>query len=428
MKPLANYVFAHRFFPCTLSLYTASDPWEVVEGTEKGRAVIICLWSMHGTLILGPTTWSDLRLHPWCANSHCYTYVRGQKITAPLMLQLFSPRTWRYFYLGELLPSFPVFGTSSFPSCPLSVILHPPPRLQGGPIYHWPKEGLHFVCFGASPSISCSPNERGYSVPAGPGRFKGPRSPVSETTWGSNYPSAGALRDAPPAGQSNSHTLDSYSWACGPASIIREAPEPRCRVTQDEGDATGSTQRALALVAGIGESMGCSVPNSAEERRKWGDGRGGALTGRGMNCQREINNEGKVGSRWPAAGLPRRDRDRLTSRLALTRGLPLVTDPHAVPLKAGWRCGCPAYLPQTTDPFYSWNCSLLEFMSKIENRINCLAFTLTLPGLDYCKQTDLYVDFDTFAGFSIMICRIIFMLHIIILLLGNPHLRSIIMN
>lgn len=73
MKPLANYVFAHRFFPCTLSLCTGSDPWEVVEGTEKGRAafyiiakmrVIICLGSMHGTLILGPTTWSDLRLCP----------------------------------------------------------------------------------------------------------------------------------------------------------------------------------------------------------------------------------------------------------------------------------------------------------------------------------------------------------------------------
>lgn len=68
-------------------------------------------------------------------------------------------------------------------------------------------------------------------------------------------------------------------------------------MTQDEGDATGSAQRALALVAGVGESTGGSVPNSAEERRKWGAGRGGALTGRGMNCQREINNEGKAGSR-----------------------------------------------------------------------------------------------------------------------------------
>lgn len=68
-------------------------------------------------------------------------------------------------------------------------------------------------------------------------------------------------------------------------------------MTQDGGDSTGSAQRALALVASIGENMGGSVPNSAEERRKWGDERGGALTGRGMNCQCEINNEGKVGSR-----------------------------------------------------------------------------------------------------------------------------------
>lgn len=65
----------------------------------------------------------------------------------------------------------------------------------------------------------------------------------------------------------------------------------------DGGDAKGSTQRALAWVAGIGERMGGPVPNPAEERRKWGDGRGGALTGRGMNCQGEINNEGKAGSR-----------------------------------------------------------------------------------------------------------------------------------
>lgn len=68
-------------------------------------------------------------------------------------------------------------------------------------------------------------------------------------------------------------------------------------MTQDEGDAAGSAQRALALVAGIGGSTGGSVPNSADERRKWADGRGGALTGRGMNRQREINNEGEVGSR-----------------------------------------------------------------------------------------------------------------------------------
>ena len=65
----------------------------------------------------------------------------------------------------------------------------------------------------------------------------------------------------------------------------------------DGGDAKGSTQHALAWVAGIGERIGGAVPNSAEERRKWGDGRGGALTGRGMDCQGEINNEGKAGSR-----------------------------------------------------------------------------------------------------------------------------------
>lgn len=56
-------------------------------------------------------------------------------------------------------------------------------------------------------------------------------------------------------------------------------------------------QWTLAWVAGIGERIGGLMPNSAEERRKWGDGRGGALTGRGMNCQGEINNEGKAGSR-----------------------------------------------------------------------------------------------------------------------------------
>lgn len=65
----------------------------------------------------------------------------------------------------------------------------------------------------------------------------------------------------------------------------------------DGGDVKGSTQHALALVAGIGERIGGLVPNTAEERRKWGDGIGGALTGRGMNCQGEINNEGKAGSR-----------------------------------------------------------------------------------------------------------------------------------
>lgn len=65
----------------------------------------------------------------------------------------------------------------------------------------------------------------------------------------------------------------------------------------DGGDAEGSTQHVLALVGSTGERIRGPMPNSAEKRRKWGDGKGGALTGRGMDCQREINNEGKVGSR-----------------------------------------------------------------------------------------------------------------------------------
>lgn len=59
--------------------------------------------------------------------------------------------------------------------------------------------------------------------------------------------------------------------------------------------------------------------------KKMGDGRGGALTGRRMDCQREINKEREAGSRWPAAGLPRRDSDRLTS------GLPLAGATHRSP-------------------------------------------------------------------------------------------------
>lgn len=108
----------------------------------------------------------------------------------------------------------------------------------------------------------------------------------------------------------------------------------------------GSTQHALARVAGIGERFGGLVPNSAEVRRKWGDGKGGVLTGRGMNCQGEINNEGKAGSRWPAAGLPRRDSDWLTSGLALagaTHWSPTSTLSHHwrvrrwIPNTTGWR-------------------------------------------------------------------------------------------
>lgn len=37
-------------------------------------------------------------------------------------------------------------------------------------------------------------------------------------------------------------------------------------MTQDEGHARGSAQLALALVAILGESMGGSVPNSAEAK------------------------------------------------------------------------------------------------------------------------------------------------------------------
>ena len=85
----------------------------------------------------------------------------------------------------------------------------------------------------------------------------------------------------------------------------------------DRGEAKGSTQHALAWAACIGGRTGGPVPNSAEGRGKWEDGRGGALTGRGMCCQGEINNERRVGSRWPAAGLPRRDSDWLTSGAAL---------------------------------------------------------------------------------------------------------------
>lgn len=209
-----------------------------------------------------------------------------------LMLALFSLRSLRYFYPGESPLSCSVFVTSSFPPCPLSVILHPLPAREVDQFITGQRRAFTLSVFEPQP-----PNERGCCVPAGPGRFKGPRSPVPGPTWGSNYLAAGPLRDAPPAGQSNSHALDLHSWVCGLASIIREAPEPGCRMTRDEGDATRSAQRALALVAGIGEGMGGSVPNSADERRKRGDGRGGALTGRGMNRQREINNEGEVGSR-----------------------------------------------------------------------------------------------------------------------------------
>lgn len=50
--------------------------------------------------------------------------------TAALMLHLFGPPNLRYFYLGEALLSCSVFVTSSFPLCPLSVILHPLPACE----------------------------------------------------------------------------------------------------------------------------------------------------------------------------------------------------------------------------------------------------------------------------------------------------------
>lgn len=46
------------------------------------------------------------------------------------MLHLFSLRSLRYFYLGVALLSCSVFVTSSFPLCPLSVILHPLPACK----------------------------------------------------------------------------------------------------------------------------------------------------------------------------------------------------------------------------------------------------------------------------------------------------------
>lgn len=108
----------------------------------------------------------------------------------------------------------------------------PPPILRGKPIYHRPKEGLQFVCFQGSPSISCSPNGRGHCVPASPVRLDGARSPVLGPTWGSNYPSGGPQREAPQAGQNTSPTLDFHLWACGMASIVREAPDTGCHVTR----------------------------------------------------------------------------------------------------------------------------------------------------------------------------------------------------
>lgn len=115
----------------------------------------------------------------------------------------------KIFLSAQSLLSCTVFVTSSSFSCPLSVIRQPPPftpRLWGKPIYHRPKEGLHFVCFRDFPSISCSPNERGCRVPASPRRLKGAKSPVPSPVRGSNYPSRGPLRGALPSKQRNSHS------------------------------------------------------------------------------------------------------------------------------------------------------------------------------------------------------------------------------
>lgn len=251
---------------------------------------------------------------------------------------LFGPRSLRYFYLGEVLLFCSEFVTSSFPLCPLSVILYTPPSPPAYEVDQFitgQRRSFTLSVLEPHPPWAALLMKGGTASQSVQGDLRGQEVQFQKQLGEVITPPTGPLRDAPPAGRSNSHILDSYSWACGLASIIRKAPEPGCCMTQDEGDATGSAQRALALVASIGESMGGSVPNSAEGRRKWGDGRGGALTGRAMNCQREMNNEGKVGSRWPAVGLPRRDRDRLTSRLALTKGHPLVTDVLAVKPEAG---------------------------------------------------------------------------------------------
>lgn len=98
------------------------------------------------------------------------------------------------------------------------------PALKTKPIYHRPEEGLRFVCFGGSGSISCSPNERGYSVPASPQRLEGARSPVPRPTWGGNYLSGVPQRGAPSVGLSNSPTLDFHLGAPSPASIVRGRP------------------------------------------------------------------------------------------------------------------------------------------------------------------------------------------------------------
>ena len=164
--------------------------------------------------MLLPTTCSHFGLCPWCA----LPQLARSKIEAKLCgwkrsVSLPSVPSVSDIFIRKIPPLLHCICDFLIPF--MSSVCHspPPPSLRGEPIYHWPKEGLHFVCFRGSPSISCSPNERGCCVPDGPGRFEGARSPVPSPTWGGNYPSGGPQRGAPPAGQSNSHTVGFHLWA-----------------------------------------------------------------------------------------------------------------------------------------------------------------------------------------------------------------------
>lgn len=97
--------------------------------------------------------------------------------------------------------------------------------------------------------------------------WKGPRSPGPSPTWRGNYPCGRALSNT------HLHTL----------SLLEK--KPGCHVTW-------STRRTLASVAD-----GERTRRPAPQQRRGEDGRGEALTGRGMDCQ------GTRGKR--AAGDPR---------------------------------------------------------------------------------------------------------------------------
>lgn len=155
-----------------------------------------------------PTTWV---LTLMCASQHdercpeqtCF----AKKAALPCLS--FCTFNLRYFYLhSPSSPALYLWLPHPFHVLWVSFANPPPftPRLWGKPIYHRPKEGLHFVCFRDFPSISCSPNERGCRVPASPRRLKGAKSPVPSPVRGSNYPSRGPLRGALPSKQSNSHS------------------------------------------------------------------------------------------------------------------------------------------------------------------------------------------------------------------------------